>query len=59
MFTQKKLKDRTQNKGIRIPQLAKITTLSPDWWRSLNDYLTAQKGRGTQKTLSFMLRMPR
>ena len=24
------------NKGIRIPQLAKITTLFSDWWRSLN-----------------------
>ena len=22
---------------IQIPQLAKITTLSPDWWRSLNE----------------------
>ena len=39
---------------MRIPQLAKITTLSPDWWRTLNEkegmYLIAQKGRGTQKT---------
>ena len=24
------------NKGIRIPQLAKIATLFPDWWRILN-----------------------
>ena len=23
-------------KGIYIPKLAKITTMFPDWWRSLN-----------------------
>ena len=28
---------QNQNNGIRIPQLAKITTLSRDWWRSLNE----------------------
>ena len=54
---------KNQNKGIRIPQLAKITTLSRDWWRSLNEkrgnYLTAQKGKGTRQTLTVILKMPR
>ena len=28
--------EQNKNKGIQIPQLPKITTLFPDWWRSLN-----------------------
>ena len=32
-----KFQNRTsQNKVIRIPQMAKILILFPDWWRSLN-----------------------
>ena len=46
----KEILEQNQNKGIRIPQ---ITTLFPDWWRSLNkkkgSYLTAQKGGGDLK----------
>ena len=43
--SQIKALDKRNSKGIRIPQLAKIITLYPDWRRSLNkkmgNYLTA------------------
>ena len=31
-----KRNSREELEGIQIPQLAKITTMFPDWWRSLN-----------------------
>ena len=33
----KEILEQNLNKGIQIPQLAKITILYPDWWISLNE----------------------
>ena len=33
----KEILEQNKTKGIGIPQLTKIPTLFPDWWRLLNE----------------------
>ena len=52
------IKEILEQKDIRIPQLAKITTLFPRT-RKKGDYLTVQKEMETRKTCTVILKMPR